>query len=117
MANSKIQDKPADPPAFVTWGDDDASRENAMGLLSEAVDSFVGISHGGVVKQGERGHAGYYQDLSDLASNVSSRPGLSRSDYDKFRPDERVATKFPNIINEPLRYREVCGYVTDLTIK
>ncbi len=42
--------------------------------------------------------ANRYRDYSDLAPHVSSRPGLTRQDYDYFRPDEAVPKKHKDII-------------------
>lgn len=47
----------------------------------------------------ERSHAASrYRDYSDLAPHVSGRPGLTRSDYDAFRPDEATPKKHKDIV-------------------
>lgn len=57
----------------------------------------------------------YFQrDFSNLAPNVSSRPGLTRRDYDEFRPSERVPTKHKDIIKFAERVYEKNGLVHNI---
>jgi len=77
--------------AYVTWGDDLASKQNALQLSSKSLAEFEGIHR-------TTGYARYNRDFSNLSENTSSRPGLTRSDYDYFRPNEAVPVKLKNII-------------------
>jgi hypothetical protein len=40
------------------------------------------------------------RDFSNVLPGISGRPGLTRDDYDYFRPDEAVPTTYPHIINK-----------------
>lgn len=72
--------------AFYVTKDDPTWQDNNNKLLS----AFTGF---------ERTHAASrYRDYSDLAPHVSGRPGLTRQDYDYFRPDEAVPKKHKQII-------------------
>jgi hypothetical protein len=77
--------------AYVTWGDDLASKQSALELSSKSLAEFEGIHR-------TTGYARYNRDFSNLSENTSSRPGLTRSDYDYFRPNEAVPVKLKNII-------------------
>jgi len=67
--------------AYVTWGDDIQSKKDALRHASESLDEFNGI-------QKASGMRRYGLDYSNLDTNTGSRPGLTRSDYYFFRPDE-----------------------------
>lgn len=71
--------------AYVLWGDDAASRDQAMKASAGALDEFTSIQKSTAAS----GHR-YRLDYSNLDSNTSGRPGLTRSDYDFFRPDESI---------------------------
>lgn len=77
--------------AYVTWGDDLASKEKALGEASKSLSEFE-------VVQRASGSSRQRLDFSNLDNGVSGRPGLTRSDYDIFRPDEAVPEKLKNII-------------------
>jgi len=77
--------------AYVTWGDDLQSKKNALELSSKSLAEFDGIHK-------TTGYARYSRDFSNLGENLSSRPGLTRSDYDYFRPSEAVPVRMKNII-------------------
>ena len=77
--------------AYVTWGDDLASKEKALGEASKSLAEFE-------VVQRASGSSRQRLDFSNLDNGVSGRPGLTRSDYDIFRPDEAVPEKLKNII-------------------
>ena len=88
--NSQIKDASyTSPEAYVTWGDDLQSKKEAMKSCSDSLDEFTGI---------QKAEARYNRDFSNLDTNTSGRPGLTRSDYDQFRPDEMVPTKIKPII-------------------
>jgi hypothetical protein len=68
--------------AYVNYKGETGPDVEALAKFSEAVSEFKGIS-------GKRKTTGRFnQDLSDLATNVSGRPGLSKRDYYAFRPEE-----------------------------
>jgi hypothetical protein len=71
------------PEAYVAWGDDLASKQEAL-KKSDSLDEFVGI------QKAEAAGRRYSLDYSNLDTNTSGRPGLTRTDYDFFRPDEAV---------------------------
>jgi len=77
--------------AYVTWGDDLESKRTALEKSSQSLSEFEGIHK-------TTGYARYSRDFSNLSENTSSRPGLTRSDYDYFRPSEAVPVKIKNII-------------------
>ena len=106
---SKKRKSPNDPTlneqaeaAYVTWGNTQVSRDKATKAMSEAVESYVGVSSGPPVGRSNksRTQGGYFQDYSDLATNVSGKPGFGRDDYDKFRPKERVARSYKGAIQQ-----------------
>lgn len=87
--------------AYVTWGDDLASKKDALNVSSESLNEYEGIHR-------TTGYARYSRDFSNLSQNTSGRPGLTRSDYDYFRPNEAVPVQIKNIIkNADLIYQRV----------
>lgn len=91
-----IQDSNIVPEnAYVTWGDDLASKQEALKQASESLDEFTLVekssgSYGGGTRR--------TLDFSNLDGNTGGRPGLTRSDYDSFRPEEAVPRKIKYII-------------------
>ena len=77
--------------AYVFWGDDVKSRQAAQKASAGALDEYTSVDKA-------MGHARYRTDYSNLDSNTSGRPGLTRSDYDFFRPDEAVPRLVKNVI-------------------
>jgi hypothetical protein len=77
--------------AYVTWGEDLQSKEKALNEASKSLSEFEVV---------QRTSGSYRQrlDFSNLDNGVSGKPGLTRSDYDIFRPDEAVPEKLKNII-------------------
>ena len=69
--------------AYVTWGDTEESRQAAMGQINGGVEEFNAVNHATANR--------YRGNFANLDGNTSSRPGLTRSDYDYFRPDEAVS--------------------------
>ena len=67
--------------AYIAWGDDLASKQEAL-KQSGSLDEFTGI------QKAEAAGRRYSLDYSNLDTNTSGRPGLTRSDYNFFRPDE-----------------------------
>jgi hypothetical protein len=69
--------------AYVTWGDDLASKQEALNKSSESMSEYTLIEHTSGMRR-------YGLNYSGLDGNTGGRPGLTRSDYDFFRPDEAV---------------------------
>ena len=69
----------ANAQAYITWGDDIDSRQRALDSTSGSLDEFVGIQKAEASRR--RGF-----DYSNLDTNTSGRPGLTRTDYDYLRP-------------------------------
>jgi hypothetical protein len=77
--------------AYITWGDDLASKREALKSSAESLDEFIGVERTSAMRR-------YGLDYSNLDKNTSGRPGLTRSDYDFFRPDEAVPREFKIIL-------------------
>jgi hypothetical protein len=77
--------------AYVAWGDDLASKQEALKQSSESMSEYTLV-------QKASGMRRYGLDYSNLDKNTSGRPGLTRSDYDYFRPDEAVPREIKMII-------------------
>jgi hypothetical protein len=92
--NEKIKD--AEPlqkeEAYVLWGDDDGSRNEAMKASAGALEEYDAI-------HSAKAHR-FRSDYSGLDTSTDGRPGLTRSDYDYFRPSERVPVKIKAIIRK-----------------
>ena len=73
--------------AYISWGDNKEERDKAMSAYTDAVQEFSAASYGSRTR-----------DFSDLTSKLSGRPGLRNSDYDWFRPDQRVPERSKDII-------------------
>lgn len=92
--NSPINDAPSiGEEAYVAWSDDIDSKKEALRTASESLTEFIGVNHASGARR-------YSLDFSNLDSNTSGRPGLTRSDYDFFRPDETVPTRVKSIIRK-----------------
>lgn len=81
----------SDEQAYVAWGDDLASKQEALKQSSESMSEYTLV-------QKASGMRRYGLDYSNLDRNTSGRPGLTRSDYDYFRPDESVPREIKMII-------------------
>ena len=89
--------------AYVTWNDNDiADKRSALDEASKSLEEYGGI---------ERSTAGRYGpvDWSNLSTGpTSGRPGLTRSDYEAFRPDEAIPKKIKGIMrNSEMIYNRV----------
>jgi hypothetical protein len=92
--------------AYVTWGEDLESRKEALKTSSESLDEYNGI---------ERSTARRTRlDFSNLDTNVSGRPGLTKSDYYAFRPEEAVPTKVKGIIRKADEIYQRVGLVKNV---
>lgn len=78
--------------AYVTWGDDIQSKKDALRATSDSLED-TGI-------QKAAGMRRYGLDYSNLDGFNSGRPGLTRSDYYYFRPDEAPPVKLKEIIKK-----------------
>jgi hypothetical protein len=91
-----IQNVTPTPPeeAYVFYGDDELSKTAAMKASAGALDEYTLIDG----HNKATAHSRYRTDFSNLDTNTSGRPGLTRGDYDYFRPDEAVPKKVKNIM-------------------
>lgn len=81
--------------AYVMWGNDPESQRNAMAKSSESLEEFTSIQKSTAVT-GRR----YSLDYSNLTPQGGSKPGLTRSDYYFFRPDEAIPREQKAIIRK-----------------
>lgn len=78
--------------AYVTWGDDIESKKDALRITSDSLEDN-GIQKAAAMRR-------YGLDYSNLDGTNSGRPGLTRSDYYYFRPDEAPPVKLKEIIKK-----------------
>ena len=70
--------------AYVTWDDTNLQdKREALKQASSSLEEFTGVER--TTAQGR-----YRLNLSNLDGPTSGRPGLTRSDYDYFRPEEAI---------------------------
>ena len=81
--------------AYVTWGEDLSSKQDALKRSSESLDEFTGIQNSTAAFGGGRR---YSIDFSNLDGDTGGRPGLTRNDYYAFRPDEAVPKRIKLVI-------------------
>ena len=106
--NKIIQDaQPRDEQAYVTWGDDLASKQEALRTSSQSLDEFT------LVQRAEAGRF-YRVDYGNLDGTTGGRPGLTRSDYDYFRPDEAVPKRIKDIIRRADEVYQKVGLVKNV---
>jgi len=106
--NEAIQDANNLPEeAYVVWGDDLASKKEALKTSSESLNEFTGVNRSTAARR-------YSLDFSNLDSNTSGRPGLTRSDYDFFRPDESIPQKIKLIIRKAEDIYQKVGLVKNV---
>ena len=75
----------AEHSAYVSWDSDDTKdRDVALAKYSQSLGTFTSANNG--------------RNFKDLTTHQGSRPGLRNSDYDYFRPNERVPSKPKEII-------------------
>lgn len=71
--------------AYLTWTDDNIeAKQSVLDEASKSLDEFT------LVQKSTAASRRYSIDYSNLDSNTSGRPGLTKTDYDYFRPDEAV---------------------------
>jgi len=78
-------------PAFIAWGDSDASRAEAMKESAGSLSEYTVVERADATRR-------YTLDYSDLDRNTSGRPGLTKSDYYYFRPGEATPVRQKQII-------------------
>jgi hypothetical protein len=95
--NAAIPNAEILPPeqAYVTWGDENLDdKRAALNEASKALDEFT------VIDKSTANNSRYRLDFSNLDGPTSGRPGLTRSDYDYFRPEESIPTHIKGILNK-----------------
>lgn len=101
MANKKtknqvIQDAATVPEdAYVTWGDDLASKQEALHTSSSSLDEYTLIDRATAAGPGGRK---YSLDFSNIDGPAGGRPGLTKTDYYAFRPQEAPPTHIKLIL-------------------
>ena len=73
--------------AYVFYGDDVESQKAAQHASAESLEEYAGIQHH---SQAGVGRTSPRQDFSNMLPNISSKPGLTKTDYDYYRPQEAV---------------------------
>jgi len=94
--------------AYVTWGDDFASKVDALAKSSESLDEYSGILRSKAAPLYLR------TDFSNILPNISSRPGLTRTDYDYFRPQESVPGTLKTIMSRADEIYQKIGLVKNV---
>jgi hypothetical protein len=79
--------------AYIAWGDDLDSKKAALKESSESMSEYSLIQKSSAMRR-------YGFDYSNLDTNTSGRPGLTRDDYDYFRPDEAVPREIKLILKK-----------------
>jgi len=69
------------------------------GTEEDKAKAFEQFSKATKVYQGVYRSKGMWGDYSNLQGDISGRPGLDRGDYNKFRPQESIPIKHPDIMN------------------
>jgi hypothetical protein len=77
--------------AYVTWDDNLESKKEALNEASKGLEEF------GIVTNKATAATSRFRNFMNLDGMTSGRPGLTRSDYDYFRPDEAVPTEIKAI--------------------
>jgi len=96
-----------DSDAYVCWGDDLASKQDALKTSSECLEEY-GLFNASASYRGRT------NDYSNLLPNISGKPGLTRGGYDYFRPDEAVPQKIKNIIKRAEDIYQKVGLVKNV---
>lgn len=78
--------------AYVTWDDNDIEgKQKALNESSKSLDEY------GLFTNKTTAATSRFRNFMNLDGQTSGRPGLTRSDYDYFRPDEAVPTEIKAI--------------------
>lgn len=78
--------------AYVTWDENDiASKQKALDESSKSLDEY------GLFSNKTTAATSRFRNFMNLDGQISGRPGLTKSDYDYFRPDEAIPTEIKAI--------------------
>ena len=78
--------------AYVTWDENDLiSKQKALEESSKSLDEY------GMYQNKATAATSRFRSFINLDGPISSRPGLTRTDYDYFRPDEAIPTEIKAI--------------------
>lgn len=81
------------PSAYITWDGDLADKRDALHEASKGLEEF------GLVDKTHAGYSSRFRDFSNLDGPTGGRPGLTKGDYDIFRPEESVPTHIKGIFH------------------
>lgn len=98
--------------AYVIWGDDIESKQAALSKSSESLGEYNGIER--ATNQEKALARRTRLDFSNLDTNVSGRPGLLKSDYDAFRPEEAVPLVLKHILRRADQIYQKVGLVKNV---
>ena len=77
----------SDGPAYVSWAGNKAQQADSLKIYTSAIQEAATASYSSRTR-----------NFSDLTTNLSGKPGLRSSDYDYFRPDQKVPETHKDII-------------------
>ena len=78
--------------AYVTWDENDlASKQKALDESSKGLEEY------GLFANKATAATSRFRNFMNLDGPISGRPGLTKSDYDYFRPDEAIPTEIKAI--------------------
>ena len=95
--------------AYVTWGDDLASKREALTEAGAALDEFTLVE-----KATAAGGRRYGLDFSSLDGLTGSRPGLTKDDYYAFRPQEAPPNEIKMILQRAEKVYQRVGLVKNV---
>jgi hypothetical protein len=92
---AKIRDRSnTDQPMFVTWNDDDpSSKKIAFNTLAKA-----NTEYGAIATRQQSYGSDIFMNAGPQGSTISVRDGMSRGDWEYFRPEEAIPRNFRNIL-------------------
>ena len=99
----------APPEAYVTWGDDLSSKQEALKTAGESLDEFTLVERA-TAAGGRR----YSLDFSNLDGLTGGRPGLTKDDYYTFRPQEAPPNEIKMILQRAERIYQRVGLVKNV---
>lgn len=95
--------------AYVTWGDDLLSKQEALKTAGASLDEFT-IVERATAAGGRR----YGLDFSSLDGLTGSRPGLTKDDYYAFRPQEAPPNEIKMILQRAEKIYQRVGLVKNV---
>lgn len=98
----------APPEAYVTWGDDLPSKQEALKTAGASLDEFT------LVERSTAGGRRYNLDFSSLDGLTGSRPGLTKDDYYAFRPQEAPPNEIKMILQRAEKIYQRVGLVKNV---